>query len=154
MFFWWLILDGCFLLIIIYILSKWLLLTLNTNKIPVGETGCLSNFLGYFSKPPALRPFFSDLERSPPALISTLASFDCLIFLTAQTFSFFIHPWSYNWQTTTHCAVPVWVTGRHATSLIPNYFPPNPKPQVLRIGESVFTLHSFLLFQGFPEAGS
>ena len=40
-------------------------------KTPLGETGCLSIFLGYLSMSPALHPGFSDPWRSPPALSST-----------------------------------------------------------------------------------
>ena len=31
------------------------------SKTPLGETGCLSNILGYLSMSPALHPGFSDL---------------------------------------------------------------------------------------------
>ena len=61
------------------------------NKTPLGETGCLSYFLGYLSMLPALHPSFSDLWRSP-ALISTTTGFGCLLFLIIQAFSFLIHP--------------------------------------------------------------
>ena len=37
-------------------------------------------FLGYFSMSTALHPGFSGLRRSPPALSSTLTTFDCLRF--------------------------------------------------------------------------
>ena len=37
-------------------------------------------FPGFFSMPPALHPGFSSLWRPPPALSSTLASFDCFTF--------------------------------------------------------------------------
>ena len=33
---------------------------LNLDKTPLGETGCLSNFLGSLSISPALHPDFSD----------------------------------------------------------------------------------------------
>ena len=51
------------------------------NKTPLGETGCLSNFLSILSMSPALHPGFSDLLRSPPALSSTPTTFGCLLFL-------------------------------------------------------------------------
>ena len=38
------------------------------SKIPLGETGWLSNFQSYFSMPLALHLGFLDLWRSPPAL--------------------------------------------------------------------------------------
>ena len=37
-------------------------------------------FLGHLSMPPACHPGFSGLRRPPPALISTLATFDCFTF--------------------------------------------------------------------------
>ena len=37
------------------------------DKTPLGENGCLSNFLGSLSMSPALHRGFSDLLRSPPA---------------------------------------------------------------------------------------
>ena len=37
------------------------------SKTPFGETGCLSNFLGYLSMSPALLSGLSDLSRPPPA---------------------------------------------------------------------------------------
>ena len=51
------------------------------DKTPLGETGCLSNFLGSLSMSPALHPGFSDLFRYPPALSSTPTTFGCLLFL-------------------------------------------------------------------------
>ena len=52
---------------------------LHYSKTPLGETGCLSNFLDYLSMSSALHPGFSDLRRSPPALSSTPTAFSCLI---------------------------------------------------------------------------
>ena len=57
------------------------------NKNHLGKTECLSNFLGYFSMPPALKPGFSYLKRSPPALSFTLTIFSCPL----QASSFLIH---------------------------------------------------------------
>ena len=51
------------------------------DKTTLGETGCLSNFLGSLSMSLALHPGFSDLLRSPPALSSTPTTFGCLLFL-------------------------------------------------------------------------
>ena len=51
------------------------------DKTPLGETGCLTNFLGSLSMSPALHPGFSDLLRSPPALSSTPTTCVCLLFL-------------------------------------------------------------------------
>ena len=51
------------------------------DKTPLGDTGCLSKFLGSLSMSPAHHPSFSDLLRSPPALSSTPATFGCLLFL-------------------------------------------------------------------------
>ena len=51
------------------------------DKTPLGETGCLSNFLGSLSMSPALHPGFSDLLMSPPALSYTPTTFGCLLFL-------------------------------------------------------------------------
>ena len=68
---------------------KWLLLTLSLCKTPLGETGCLSIFLGYLSMSPALHLGFSELWRSPPALSSILTAFGCLLFVQAS--SFLIH---------------------------------------------------------------
>ena len=51
------------------------------DKTPLGETGCLNNFLGSLSMSLALHPGFSDLLRSPPALSSTPTTFGCLFFL-------------------------------------------------------------------------
>ena len=56
------------------------------SKTHLGETGCLSNFLGYLSMSPALYPGFSDLWRSPPALSSTPTTFGCLLFLIVFQF--------------------------------------------------------------------
>ena len=64
-----------------WLLLGWLLLIFNVNKTPLGETGCLSNFLGSLSMSPALHPGFSSLLRSPPALSSTPTTFGCLLFL-------------------------------------------------------------------------
>ena len=56
----------------------------------------------------------------------------------------------------THCAVPVWLTGRYDTPLVISYFLPTLLPRVLRIWERVFyfqaffTLHSFLLVSRLP----
>ena len=62
------------------------------SKTPLGETGCLRNFLGYLSTSLALHHGFSDLWRSPPALSSTPTTFSCLLFLFFQASSFFIRP--------------------------------------------------------------
>ena len=51
------------------------------DRTPLGETACLSNFLGSLSMSPALHPGFSDLLRSPPALSSTPTTLGCLLFL-------------------------------------------------------------------------
>ena len=59
------------------------------RKAPLGETGCLSIFLGYLFVSAALHPGFSDPWRSPPALSSTLTAFGCLFFVQAS--SFLIH---------------------------------------------------------------
>ena len=62
------------------------------SKTPLGESGCLSIFLGYLSMLPALHPCFSDPWRSPPALNSTSTTFSCLLFVKVS--SFLIHfPW-------------------------------------------------------------
>ena len=68
------------------------------SKTPFGENGCLSNFLGYLSMPPALLPGLSDLWRSPPALSSNLTTFDCLLFLIVYASSFLIYPFSQHSQ--------------------------------------------------------
>ena len=61
------------------------------SKTPLGETGCLSSFLGYFFMPPIFHPGSSGLWRSPPVLSSTLTTFGYLFFLIVQESSFFIH---------------------------------------------------------------
>ena len=58
-------------------------------KTPLGETGCLSNFLGSLSMSPALHPGFSDFLRPPLALSSTTTTFGT--FLNIQASSFFIY---------------------------------------------------------------
>ena len=60
------------------------------DKTPLGETGCLSNFLGSLSMSPAHHPGFSDPLRSAPALSSTPTTFGT--FLNVQTSSFFYLP--------------------------------------------------------------
>ena len=59
----WLLLRWLFLgwLLLGWLLLRWLLLTFNLCKTPLGETGCLSNFLGYLFTSPAFHPGFSDL---------------------------------------------------------------------------------------------
>ena len=59
-------------------------------KTPLGETGCLSIFLGYLSMSPALHPGFSDPWRSPPAL-SSIWLLSVAYFLFRYPV-FFIHP--------------------------------------------------------------
>ena len=109
------------------------------SKTPEGETGCLSNFLGNLSMPPALHPGFSDLLRSPPALRSTLTTFDCLLFLIVQASSFLIHPLSqhsqlgYLWLPTPHCVASLWLTGHHAV----------PSLSLIRFSFSFFFIFAF-----------
>ena len=62
------------------------------NKTPLGETGCLNNFLGYLSMSRALHRGFSDLKRSPSALSTTPTAFGCLLLLIVPAPSFLIHP--------------------------------------------------------------
>ena len=54
------------------------------------------SFPGYFTMPLALNPGFSGLWRPPPALTSTLTTFDCLFF--------FIYPvhYGFEWAFFTH----------------------------------------------------
>ena len=59
-------------------------------KTPLGETGCLSIFLGYLSMSPALHSGFSDPWRSPPAL-SSIWLLSVAYFLFRHPV-FFIHP--------------------------------------------------------------
>ena len=54
------------------------------------------SFLGYFTMPPALHPSFSGPWRPPPALSSTLTTFDRLFFFIYRErygfeWAFFIH---------------------------------------------------------------
>ena len=51
-------------------------------------------FPSYFSMPPALHPGFAGLWRSPPALSTTLVTFDC--------FCFFIQRYDCKWELFTH----------------------------------------------------
>ena len=51
-------------------------------------------FPSYFSMPPALHPGFAGLWRSPPALSTTLVTFDC--------FCFFIQRYGCKWELFTH----------------------------------------------------
>ena len=149
--------DGCFL--DGFFLMMVILLTLNKLKIddhfadfeqvknwsysknPLGETGCMSNFLGYLSMPPALHPGFSDLWRSPPALSS---------FLDCSGVQFFNSPplhsqLSYLWLPTPHCAAPAWLTGHHAMPTVTSCFPPNPWLGKQRISLGLVSILSMCL---------
>ena len=51
----------------------------------------LHSFTGYFTMPPAIYPGISGLWRPPPALSSTLATFDCLLlFHLLRTLRFWV----------------------------------------------------------------
>ena len=53
-------------------------------------------FPGYFAMSPALHPGFSDPWRSPPALSSTLTTFDCLFFFIYR------ECYGFKWASFTH----------------------------------------------------
>ena len=56
----------------------------------------LHSFPGYFAMPPALHPGFSGPWRPPPALSSTLATFDCLWFFIYR------ERYGFEWELFTH----------------------------------------------------
>ena len=121
------------------------------SKTSLGETGCLTNFLGYLSMPLALHPAFSDLWRSPPALNSTLTTFGCLLFLTLQTSGFLIPLLSQHsqlcclWFPTPHCAAPVWLTRHHVMLSVARWFLPKSHLGKQRISLGVASIPSMRL---------
>lgn len=71
-------------LLLVWLLIEWQL----KKKTLIGETGCLSNFLGHFSVRSTLHPSFSN----PPALSSTPNYLWLTIFLDCPDIQFLIQP--------------------------------------------------------------
>ena len=59
------------IIIIRIIIIKSIIMIINLQKTPLGETGYLSIFWGHYLVSPAIHPGFADPLRSPPALNST-----------------------------------------------------------------------------------